>query len=243
MKYPRYGYRRMTVQLQAEGVQINGKRVLRIMREADLLCTQKRRAVGTTDSRHGLAVYPNLYRGQAPTVPNRVWVADITYVGLAGGGWTYLAAILDVCSRRVVGWELSHRLTGELTLAALDRALEARRPEPGCIHHSDRGVQYAAREYTERLAANGLRISMSRPGNPYDNAHAESFFKTLKVEEVYLKEYGSAEEARTEIGRFIENVYNTQRLHSALGYTSPSQFEQALTHTHTADPSPSNCPV
>ena len=243
LKFPRYGYRRMTAQLREEGLRINHKRVLRIMREAGLTCRRKRRTARTTDSRHALPVYPNLYRGCAPTAPNRTWVADITYVGLAGGEWTYLAAILDTCSRRVVGWELSPRLTGALTLGALDRALEARRPDPGCIHHSDRGVQYAARSYTDRLREAGLRISMSRPGNPYDNAHAESFFKTLKVEEVYLREYRSIGEARAQIGRFIDEVYNTKRLHSALGYTSPEQFEQALTHAHTADLSPANCPA
>jgi len=243
LKFPRYGYRRMTAQLRADGLRINHKRVLRIMREAGLTCRRKRRTSRTTDSRHGLPVYPNLYRGCDPTSPQRTWVADITYVGLAGGGWTYLAAILDACSRRVVGWKLSDRLTGGLALGALDRALEARQPEPGCIHHSDRGVQYAARGYTERLRQAGLQISMSRPGNPYDNAHAESFFKTLKVEEVYLREYRSIGEARAQIGKFIEDVYNTERLHSALGYTSPVQFERALTHAHTADLSPSNCPA
>lgn len=242
LKFPRYGYRRMTAQLRAEGLRINHKRVLRLMREAGLTCRRRRRTARTTDSRHSLTVYPNLYRGTAPTVPNRTWVADITYVGIAGGGWTYLATILDACSRRVVGWELADRLTGELTLGALDRALERRRPEPGCIHHSDRGVQYAAREYTERLRGAGFRISMSRPGNPYENAHAESFFKTLKVEEVYLREYRSIAEARSRIGTFIDEVYNAQRLHSALGYTSPEKFERALIHPHRTGLSPSKCP-
>jgi putative transposase len=243
VKFPGYGYRRMTAQLHAEGVRINHKRVLRIMREAGLLCKRKRRTVRTTDSAHELAVYPNLYRGVAPTGPNRVWVADITYVGLADGTWTYLAAILDAWSRKVVGWELGERLTGDLTIGALDRALAGRQPRAGCIHHSDRGVQYAAGAYTERLTETGFCISMSRAGNPYDNAKAESFFKTLKVEEVYLNEYWSVRDVRRGIGRFIDEVYNTERLHSALGYASPEQFERAFTHAHKAELSPSNSPA
>ena len=244
LKFSGYGYRRMTAQLRAEGLRINQKRVLRIMREAKLLCKRKRRTVRTTDSEHRLPVYPNLYQGVAPTGPNRAWVADLTYIGLAGGGWTYLAVVLDAWSRRVVGWELSERLTGGLTLGALERALAERRPEAGCIHHSDRGVQYAAREYVRRLDEAEFRISMSRTGNPYDNARAESFFKTLKIEEVYLNEYRSPGDARRSIGRFINKVYNTERLHSALGYTSPEQFERAFNnHTQRAELSPSNCPA
>lgn len=238
-----YGYRRMTARLRRDGLVVNAKRVLRIMRAAGLLCRRKRRTTRTTDSGHSLPVYPNLYRGVVPTGPDRVWVADITYVGLAGGGWTYLAAVLDAWSRRVVGWEVSDRLDADLTLAAFDRALDVRRPPAGCIHHSDRGVQYAARDYVRRLDGHGFRISMSRTGNPYDNARAESFFKTLKVEEVYLREYVSIGDVRRRIGRFIEEVYNRERLHSALGYTSPEEFERAFIQSNRADLSPAFCPA
>lgn len=224
LRFPRYGYRRMTAQLQREGFHVNHKRVLRIMRESELLCKPFKRFVRTTDSNHRLPVYPNLYRNQHPDRPNRVWVADITYIRLALC-FVYLAAILDAFSRKVIGWALSRRLDAELTLEALRSALLSRKPTPGCIHHSDQGVQYASRPYTALLKQHGFRISMSRRGNPYDNPVAESFFKTLKVEEVYLADYQTEAEARARIPHFIDQVYNQERLHSALGYKPPNEFE------------------
>jgi len=228
LEFPRYGYRRMTAQLQHEGFRVNHKRVLRIMRESDLLCKVRRRRVRTTDSEHGLPVYPNLYRGEVPREPDRVWVADLTYIRIAAE-FVYLAVLLDACSRKVVGWGLSRRLDSQVTLEALKAAIWSRKPSPGCIHHSDRGVQYASVRYGKLLAEHGFRSSMSRRGNPYDNAQAESFLKTLKAEEVYLWEYRSFDEVNERIERFIEDVYNRKRLHSALGYRSPEQFELTFT--------------
>ena len=227
LRFPRYGYRRMTAQLRKEGLRVNHKRVLRLMRQSDLLVKCKRKWLGTTDSRHGFRVWPNLYRDTQPTGINQVWVADLTYVRLRWE-FVYLAVILDAYSRRAVGWALSRRLEASLTVGALQSALADRQPPAGCLHHSDRGVQYACDDYVQLLQAAGLRISMSRRGNPFDNAQAESFFKTLKHEEVNLTEYRNLEEAVASIGRFIEQVYNRERLHSALGYLSPVEFEQAL---------------
>lgn len=228
LRFPRYGYRRMTRQLQREGFSVNHKRVLRLMRESDLLVKCRRKWLSTTDSRHGFRVWPNLYREITPTALNQVWVADLTYVRLRWE-FVYLAVILDACSRRVVGWALSRSLEADLTLSALRAALADRRPAPGCMHHSDRGVQYACDEYVKLLTEAGLRISMGRRGNPYDNAQAESFFKTLKHEEVNLSEYRNLEEAAGSIGAFIEQIYNRERLHSALGYLPPAEFEEQLT--------------
>lgn len=228
LKFPRYGYRRITAQLNREGLGANHKRVLRLMRESDLLVKCRRKRVFTTDSGHGFRVYPNLYREARLTAINQVWVADITYIRLLVE-FVYLAVILDAFSRRVVGWALSRSLDASLTMGALEAALADRQPPAGCIHHSDRGVQYACDDYVKRLAEAGLQISMGRRGNPYDNAKAESFFKTLKYEEVNLTEYRNFEEAAAGIGGFIERVYNTERLHSALGYLSPVEFESALT--------------
>ena len=227
LKFPRYGYRRMTAQLRREGWSVNHKRVLRVMRESDLLVRSRRKAVFTTDSDHGFAIYPNLYRDAIPSGINQVWVADLTYIRLLWE-FVYLAVILDAFSRRVVGWSLSRSLEARMAVAALRAALEDRRPPPGCLHHSDRGVQYACGEYVSLLTDAGFQISMSRRGNPYDNAQAESFFKTLKCEEVYLTEYRNFEEAADSIGAFIDEVYNRERLHSALGYASPMEFEQNL---------------
>jgi len=227
LRFPRYGYRRVTAQLRKEGLRVNHKRVLRLMRQSDLLVKCKRKWLGTTDSRHGFRVWPNLYRDTQPTGINQVWVADLTYVRLRWE-FVYLAVILDAYSRRAVGWALSRRLEASLTVGALQSALADRQPPAGCLHHSDRGVQYACDDYVQLLQAAGLRISMSRRGNPFDNAQAESFFKTLKHEEVNLTEYRNLEEAVASIGRFIEQVYNRERLHSALGYLSPVEFEQAL---------------
>jgi len=227
LRFPRYGYRRITRQLQREGFPVNHKRVLRLMRASDLLVKCRRKWLSTTDSRHGFRVYPNLCRDLTPTGLNQVWVADLTYVRLRWE-FVYLAVILDAFSRRVVGYALSRSLEASLTVAALQAALADRRPPPECIHHSDRGVQYACDQYVGLLTEAGLRISMARRGNPYDNAQAESFFKTLKHEEVNLTEYRNLEEAASSIGAFIEQIYNRERLHSALGYLPPAEFEQML---------------
>ena len=219
-----YGYRRMTAELARLGIVANHKRVLRIMREDNLLCLRKRHFIATTDSDHGLPVYPNLVAGLSVERINRLWVSDITYIRLRGE-FIYLAVILDAYSRRVIGWELSRRIDTQLTLSALKMARRNRQVEPGLIHHSDRGVQYAAIEYTSLLRESGVVISMSRRGNPYDNAQAESFMKTLKYEEVYLSEYANLGEARERIGHFLEQVYNRERLHSRLGYVPPVEYE------------------
>ena len=219
-----YGTRRISHALRAEGQVVGRKRVQRLMREDNLLVLRKRRYVVTTDSRHTYAVYQNLARKFTPTMANQLWVADITYIRLREQ-FVYLAVILDACSRRAVGWELGATLEATLTVKALERALAERKVPPGIIHHSDRGVQYCARAYVERLQNYGFQISMSRAGNPYDNALAESFMRTLKCEEVYLAEYRDEADARERIGRFLEEYYNRRRLHSSLNYRSPEQFE------------------
>lgn len=222
---PAYGYRRITADLQQRGFDINHKRVLRMMREDNLLCVRRRSFVVTTDSRHNLPVYPNLAAQIVPTAINQLWVADITYIRLRTE-FIYLAVVLDAFSRRVIGWALGRTLEAELAAAALRLALGERRPPPGLVHHSDRGVQYASQAYTELLKQHRAQISMSRKGNPYDNAACESFMKTLKCEEVYRTEYRDFREARSRIGEFLERVYNCERLHSALGYVPPAEFEQ-----------------
>ena len=224
LEFPGYGYRRVTKALQREGWTVNHKRVLRIMREEALLCQLKRRFVTTTDSRHGRPVYPNLIRDLRVSRLDQVWVADITYIRLPTS-FVYLACILDACSRRCIGWHLSRSIDTRLTLAALEMALASRHPEPGVVHHSDRGVQYASGDYVERLERAGMQISMAAVGNPYENAQIESFFCTLKREEVYLHEYRTFAEAEAHIERFIEEVYNQKRLHSSLGYLPPVEFE------------------
>jgi putative transposase len=220
-----YGYRRITHELQRRGFEVNHKRVLRMMREDNLLCVRRRAFVATTDSRHNLPVYPNLAREIVATAVNQLWVADITYIRLRNE-FVYLAVVLDAFSRRVVGWALGRTLEADLPVAALRMALDQRRPSPGLVHHSDRGVQYASFAYTELLKQHQATISMSRTGNPYDNAACESFMKTLKQEEVYRNEYRDFQEARASIGDFLERVYNQIRLHSALGYVPPAEFEQ-----------------
>jgi transposase InsO family protein len=222
--FPAYGYRRLTVELQHRGFDINHKRVLRMMREDNLLCVRRRKFMVTTDSRHNLPVYPNLTGQMVPMAINQLWVADITYIRLRVE-FVYLAVVLDAFSRRVIGWALGRTLEAGLAVAALQMAVDNRKPEPGLVHHSDRGVQYASREYTDLLKQHQARISMSRKGNPYDNAACESFMKTLKYEEVYRNDYRDFAEARASIGEFLERVYNQKRLHSALGYFPPTEFE------------------
>jgi putative transposase len=219
-----YGYRRITAELHRQDVVVNHKTVLKVMRASDLLVRPLRGFIITTDSRHGFPVYPNLYQNQWPLAPNEIWAADITYIRLPLG-FCYLAAILDLYSRRVIGWALEKHLEARLAVSALQMALRKRKPVAGLIHHSDRGVQYACHEYTDLLKQHGFRISMSRKGNPYDNAALESFMKTLKKEEVYVNEYRTLEEARQSIGHFLDQIYNPKRLHSSLGYVPPEEYE------------------
>lgn len=219
-----YGYRRITHELQRRGFEVNHKRVLRMMREDNLLCMRRRAFLVTTDSGHHLPIYPNLAREIKVSAINQLWVADITYIRLRTE-FVYLAVVLDAFSRRVIGWALSRTLQAELAVAALRMALMERQPSPGLVHHSDRGVQYASLDYTEMLKQHHATISMSRKGNPYDNAACESFMKTLKYEEVYRNEYRDFHDARFSIGEFLERVYNQKRLHSALGYVPPAEFE------------------
>ena len=223
-----YGRPRMTAELQDRGWQVNHKRVRRIMREDNLLCLRKRKfVVATTDSNHSRPVYPNLAGAITVTGINQLWVADITYIRLEWE-FVYLAVVLDAFSRRVIGWALDRTLEDELTLGALNMALEQRSPAPGLVHHSDRGIQYASGDYTGLLKQRQITISMSRKGNPYDNAFCESFMKTLKYEEVHRQEYRDLDDARASIGHFLECVYNQKRLHSALGYRAPAKFESGL---------------
>jgi len=226
LEMPIYGRRRITAELKRRGWKVNGKRVRRIMREDNLLCLRRRKfVVTTTDSNHQHPVYPNLAAGMELTAVNQLWVADITYIRLERE-FVYLAVILDAFSRRVVGWSLGRTLEAVLVITALRRALAERRPPPGLVHHSDRGVQYACVDYTTLLKQHQITISMSRKGNPYDNAACESFMKTLKYEEVYRQEYRSLAEAQASIGEFIDRIYNQKRLHSALGYRPPEEFER-----------------
>src|ERR1700719_844103 len=224
LECPAYGYRRITHELQKQGFDINHKRVLRMMREDNLLCVRRRAFMVTTDSRHAFPIYENIARQMQPTAINQLWVADITYIRLRTE-FVYLAVVLDAYSRRVIGWALGRTLEAELAVSALRTALEERKPSPGLVHHSDRGVEYASHEYTELLKQHHVTISMSRKGNPYDNAACESFIKTLKQEEVYRNEYIDFQDAYSSIGEFLERVYNQKRLHSALGYLSPAEFE------------------
>jgi putative transposase len=222
-----YGYRPITKELQRRGVLVNHKRVLRLLRLDNLLCLRRQAFVRTTDSKHSLPVYPNLARDLVLSNINQLWVADITYIRLRRE-FVYLAVILDAYSRRCIGWALSRHIDTQLTLKALRMALANRTVPPGLVHHSDRGVQYAAADYVALLQEHKIKISMSRTGNPYDNAKAERFMRTLKYEEVYLNDYDTLAEVLASVQHFIEAVYNRKRLHSAIGYRPPAEFEASL---------------
>lgn len=225
VEFSGYGYRRVTKELKRRGTHVNSKVIRRLMRERGLGCKQKKGfVVHTTDSNHPYPIYPNRVKDLIVTRLNQVWISDITYVRILRG-FAYLAAILDKLSRKVIGYAVSRMINRALTLDALKMAVKNRRPEPGCIHHSDRGVQYAAHEYVDYLKEHKFEISMSAKGNPYDNAMAESFMKTYKYEEVYLSDYETFEDVWRNAARFIEDVYNGKRLHSSIGYVPPNEFE------------------
>jgi len=227
LEWPSYGRPRITAELRRRGWVVNPKRIYRLMREDNLLCVRKRKFVVTTDSNHDRKVYPNLAGEMVLTGIDQLWVADITYIRLASE-FVYLAVVIDAFSRRVIGWALDVTVEDDLPLAALRMALELRRPAPGLVHHSDRGSQYASGDYTDLLKAHGCQISMSHKSSPWENAGCESWMKTLKTEEVYRQEYRDLREARASIAQFIDEVYNQKRLHSALGYRPPVEFERVL---------------
>lgn len=228
LEFPVFGYRKLARELRRRGLEVNEKRVRRIQRKYGLFGVRVRKFIRTTDSRHNRKRYPSLLRaGMMVTGLNEVWVADITYVRVEAG-WVFVAVILDLCSRRAVGWAISDKIDTALCVGALRHAVESRKPVPGCIHHSDQGVQYASAEYVELLTEWGFQISMSRKGNPYDNAWAESFMKILKYEEVYLNGYETMKDVVDRLPRFIEEIYNRKRIHSSIGYLTPEEFERNL---------------
>ncbi len=231
LEFGGYGYRRITAQLHREGIRANHKKILRIMRERGLLCKPKRRYVRTTDSNHKYRVYPNLVKDYTVTAINQVWIADITYIRILTA-FVYLAVILDLFSRKAIGYAISRSIDTALSLEALEMAIAGRNPPKGVIHHSDQGVQYAANDYVSILHTQGFQVSMSRKGNPYDNAVAESFIKTLKTEEVYLWEYQTIADVERRLPYFIKQVYNQKRLHSSLGYRPPDEYEEIFLKTN-----------
>jgi transposase InsO family protein len=234
LEWPSYGRPRITAELRRRGWTVNPKRVYRILREDNLLCARRRKFIVTTDSNHGCTIYPNLARQMVLTCVDQLWRADITYIRLRDE-FVFLAVILDAYSRRVIGWALDRTMQDDLTLAALRMALSRRTVGAGLVHHSDRGSQYASGDYIDLLKASGIEISMSRKGNPWDNAACESFMKTLKYEEVHRNEYRDLAEARAAIHEFLEKVYNQKRLHSALGYLPPIEFEQNIMAQNNKD--------
>ena len=235
LDWPSYGRRRVLKELRRRGWEAGKKKVAKIMREDNLLCVRRRKFIATTDSNHGRKIYPNLAAGMVLTDIDQLWRADITYIRLRHE-FIYLAVILDAYSRKVIGWALDRTITDDLTVSALKMALSRRDVGPNLVHHSDRGSQYASCEYTDLLKENGIAISMSRKGNPWDNAACESFMKTLKYEEVHRNEYRDLTEARSSIRQFLEKIYNQKRLHSALGYIPPTEFEAGLQQTAGARP-------